>query len=96
LEVIVSNFDKLVSKTFLHLLIFSFSVGFYILLRAVDRFVNNYNRLPGVFDRYFLSFTGFSHTKESCSSPFYFVRKGQLIIIAKKEVSVLNKQEKII
>ncbi|KAJ3675825.1 hypothetical protein LUZ60_004867 [Juncus effusus] len=29
---------------------YCFSVGFYILLRAVDRFANNYNRLPGVFD----------------------------------------------
>ncbi|KAK8967710.1 NEDD8-activating enzyme E1 regulatory subunit [Platanthera guangdongensis] len=27
-----------------------FSVSFYILLRAVDRFVTNYNRFPGVFD----------------------------------------------
>ncbi|KAK8954733.1 NEDD8-activating enzyme E1 regulatory subunit [Platanthera zijinensis] len=29
---------------------YSFSVSFYILLRAVDRFVANYNRFPGVFD----------------------------------------------
>ncbi|KAL0916902.1 hypothetical protein M5K25_014455 [Dendrobium thyrsiflorum] len=29
---------------------FSFSVSFYILLRAVDRFTANYNRFPGLFD----------------------------------------------
>ncbi|XP_078433094.1 NEDD8-activating enzyme E1 regulatory subunit AXR1-like isoform X2 [Wolffia australiana] len=28
----------------------SFAAGFYILFRAVDRFVSNYNRFPGVFD----------------------------------------------
>ncbi|RRT42591.1 hypothetical protein BHE74_00057458 [Ensete ventricosum] len=29
---------------------YSYAVGFYILLRAVDRFAANYNRLPGIFD----------------------------------------------
>ncbi|XP_039131097.1 NEDD8-activating enzyme E1 regulatory subunit AXR1-like [Dioscorea cayenensis subsp. rotundata] len=29
---------------------YSFAVGFYILLRAVDRFAANYNRFPGMFD----------------------------------------------
>lgn len=29
---------------------YSFAVGFYILLRAVDRFASNYNRFPGIFD----------------------------------------------
>ncbi|KAL5723622.1 NEDD8-activating enzyme E1 regulatory subunit axr1 [Ranunculus cassubicifolius] len=29
---------------------YSIAVGFYILLRAVDRFAANYNRLPGLFD----------------------------------------------
>lgn len=29
---------------------YSFAVGFYILLRAVDRFAANYNRFPGIFD----------------------------------------------
>ncbi|XP_072974298.1 NEDD8-activating enzyme E1 regulatory subunit AXR1-like [Typha angustifolia] len=27
-----------------------FAAGFYILLRAVDRFASNYNRFPGIFD----------------------------------------------
>lgn len=30
----------------------SVAVGFYILLRAVDRFAANYNRFPGIFDGY--------------------------------------------
>nr|XP_029120897.1 NEDD8-activating enzyme E1 regulatory subunit AXR1 isoform X2 [Elaeis guineensis] len=29
---------------------YNFAVGFYILLRAVDRFAANYNRFPGIFD----------------------------------------------
>ncbi|KAF5195388.1 Nedd8-activating enzyme e1 regulatory subunit axr1 [Thalictrum thalictroides] len=29
---------------------YSIAVGFYILLRAVDRFAANYNRIPGVYD----------------------------------------------
>ncbi|XP_020104558.1 NEDD8-activating enzyme E1 regulatory subunit AXR1-like [Ananas comosus] len=29
---------------------YCFAVGFYILLRAVDRFAANYNRFPGIFD----------------------------------------------
>ncbi|OVA11480.1 UBA/THIF-type NAD/FAD binding fold [Macleaya cordata] len=29
---------------------YSIAVGFYILLRAVDRFATNYNRFPGLFD----------------------------------------------
>ncbi|ERN17375.1 NEDD8-activating enzyme E1 regulatory subunit AXR1 isoform X2 [Amborella trichopoda] len=29
---------------------YSVAVGFYVLLRAVDRFTSNYNRFPGLFD----------------------------------------------
>ncbi|KAF6140824.1 hypothetical protein GIB67_042237 [Kingdonia uniflora] len=29
---------------------YSYAIGFYILLRAVDRFAANYNRFPGLFD----------------------------------------------
>ncbi|XP_072991394.1 NEDD8-activating enzyme E1 regulatory subunit AXR1-like [Typha latifolia] len=29
---------------------YCFAAGFYILLRAVDRFASNYNRFPGIFD----------------------------------------------
>lgn len=36
----------------IYLYICSFAVGFYILLRAVDRFAVNYNRFPGIFDGY--------------------------------------------
>ncbi|MQM19981.1 hypothetical protein Taro_052996 [Colocasia esculenta] len=35
------------------------AVGFYILLRAVDRFEANYNRFPGVFDGYDTKFIPF-------------------------------------
>jgi len=31
---------------------YSYAMNFYILLRAVDRLSANYNRLPGIFDRY--------------------------------------------
>ncbi|KAK1304751.1 NEDD8-activating enzyme E1 regulatory subunit [Acorus calamus] len=30
---------------------YSYTFGFYVLLRAVDRFAANYNRFPGLFDR---------------------------------------------
>lgn len=33
-----------------HVVLFAAFVGFYILLRAVDRFAANYNTFPGQFD----------------------------------------------
>lgn len=40
----------LVTKNGLVSIYFSIAVGFYILLRAVDRYAANFNHFPGQFD----------------------------------------------